>query len=401
MHDPQGQAVAGAKVALTNTAGTTQIETTTNSEGFYTFPVIQPGNYTVTIEAPGFKKAATSGIVVNASDKQSIGVTKLEVGDISNTVEITADAARLQIKTESSEQGTAINNQQLQNLAVNGRNYLDLLKLTPGVVVTTGFAVSGPGGLGNVEVNGTRPGKTNLTIDGTTNVDTGSNGTQHIALSLDNISEFKVLTSNFQAEYGRSGGGAIQIVTKSGTSQFHGTGYYFHRHEQFNANSYFNNANGRIGDPVNGIERNPRNFFRYNQQGYNIGGPVLLPKKLMKDKLFFFWSQEWQEQLVPQGARLSRVPTALEVAGNFSQTRDGNGNAIVVRDPLTGQPFPGNIIPANRINSNGTAILKLFNRFENTPLGGADNGFRYNHNSQQSVSYPRKENSIRIDYNIT
>lgn len=401
VHDPQGQAVAGAKVALTNTAGTTQIETTTNSEGFYTFPVIQPGNYTVTIEAPGFKKAATSGIVVNASDKQSIGVTKLEVGDISNTVEITADAARLQIKTESSEQGTAINNQQLQNLAVNGRNYLDLLKLTPGVVVTTGFAVSGPGGLGNVEVNGTRPGKTNLTIDGTTNVDTGSNGTQHIALSLDNISEFKVLTSNFQAEYGRSGGGAIQIVTKSGTSQFHGTGYYFHRHEQFNANSYFNNANGRIGDPVNGIERNPRNFFRYNQQGYNIGGPVLLPKKLMKDKLFFFWSQEWQEQLVPQGARLSRVPTALEVAGNFSQTRDGNGNAIVVRDPLTGLPFPGNIIPANRINSNGTAILKLFNRFENTPLGGADNGFRYNHNSQQSVSYPRKENSIRIDYNIT
>lgn len=409
VQDPQGNAVAGAKVSLTNTAGTTQLDTTTNSEGFYTFPVIQPGNYTVTIEASGFKKSATSGIVVNASDKQSIGVTKLEVGDISNTVEVTADAAQLLIKTESGEQGTAINNQQLQNLAVNGRNYLDLLKLTPGVVQTTGFATSGPGGLGNIDINGTRPGKSNLTIDGTTNVDTGSNGTQHIALSLDNIAEFKVLTSNFQAEFGRSGGGSIQIVTKSGTSQFHGTGYYFHRHEQFNANSYFNNANGRIGDPNTGIQRNPRNFYRYNQQGYNIGGPVWAPKigsKYLKERLFFFWSQEWQEQLVPQAARQSRVPTALEAAGNFTQTKaDGNAAAsaapVTIIDPLTGQPFPGNIIPANRINPNGQKILNLFRRFENTPLGGPDNGFRFNHNSQLSVSYPRRENSIRLDYNVT
>ncbi len=175
VHDPQGNAVVGAKVSLNNTGGTTQLDTTTNSEGFYIFPIIQPGTYTVTIEAPGFKKSAKSGIVVNASDKQSIGVTTLEVGDISNTVEVTADAAQLQIKTESGEQGTAINNQQLQNLAVNGRNYLDLLKLTPGVVVTTGFATSGPGGLGNINIAGARTGKNNLTIDGTTNVDTGSN----------------------------------------------------------------------------------------------------------------------------------------------------------------------------------------------------------------------------------
>jgi len=398
VHDPQGGAVAGAKVSLKDTGGTTQLDTTTNSEGFYIFPVIQPGNYTVTIEASGFKKSVKSGIVVNASDKQSAGVIALEVGGIENTVEITADAAQLQIKTESGEQGTAINNQQIQNLAVNGRNYLDLLKLTPGVVVTTSFATSGPGGFGNIDINGTRTGKNNLTIDGTTNVDTGSNGTQHIALSLDNIAEFKLLTSNFQAEYGRSGGGAIQIVTKSGTSEFHGTGYYFHRHEQFNANSYFNNANGRNAA---GIENNPRNFYRYNQQGYNIGGPVLLPKKILKDKLFFFWSQEWQEQLVPQAARQSRVPTALEAAGDFSQTRDGNGAAITIRNPQTGQPFADNKIPANLINPNGQKILNLFRKFDNTPLGGAVNGFRYNHNSQLSVSYPRKENSIRVDYNLS
>jgi hypothetical protein len=400
VHDPQGGAVAGAKVTLKDAGGATHLDTTTTNEGFYTFPIIQPGNYTVTIEAPGFKKSVKSGIVVNASDRQSAGVTVLEIGDISNSVEVTADAAQLQIKTESGEQGTAVNNQQIQNLAVNGRNYLDLLKLTPGVVVTTSFAVSGPGGLGNINVGGMRMGKNNLTIDGTTNVDTGSNGTQHIALSLDNISEFKLLTSNYQAEYGRSGGGAIQIVSKSGSNEFHGTGFYFHRHEQFNSNSFLNNAVPR----VNGVQPNQRNFYRYNQQGYNIGGPVLLPKKALKDKLFFFFSQEWQEQLVPQNARQSRVPTALEVAGDFSQTRDFNGNPITIIDPETGQPFPGNKIPAGRIaanGGNGQKILSLFQKFENTPLGGAQNGFRFNHNSQLSVSYPRRETSVRVDYNLS
>ncbi|HEY8461755.1 MAG TPA: carboxypeptidase regulatory-like domain-containing protein [Blastocatellia bacterium] len=419
IHDPQGSAVIGAKVTLKDAGGTTQLETVTNSEGFYIFPIIQPATYTVTIEATGFKKVVKTGIVVNASDRQSTGVTTLEVGDIATTVEVTADAAQLQIKTESGEQGNAINNQQIQNLAVNGRNYLDLLKITPGVVATTSFATSGPGGLGNINVNGTRPGKNNLTIDGTTNVDTGSNGTQHIALSLDNIAEFKLLTSNYQAEYGRSGGGAIQIVTKSGTSEFHGTGYYFHRHEQFNANSFLNNAVPR----VNGIQPNQRNFYRYNQQGFNVGGPVLLPKKALKDKLFFFFSQEWQEQLVPQNARQSRVPTSDEVNGNFSNLRNGNGDPILLRDPdiaitdtvkcqptpanpdpnisYQGACFPDNRIPKGRINLNGQRILQLFNKFENTPFNTAGNGFQYNHNSQLSVSYPRRETSIRVDYNLS
>ncbi|MBO0799696.1 MAG: TonB-dependent receptor plug domain-containing protein, partial [Blastocatellia bacterium] len=302
------------------------------------------------------------------------------------------------IKTESGEQSTAVNNKEIQNLAVNGRNYLDLLKITPGVVTSTSFAVSGPGGLGNININGNREGKSNLTIDGTNNVDTGSNGTQHIALSLDNIAEFKILSSNYQAEYGRSGGAAIQIVTKSGTSQFHGTGYYFHRHEELNANSYFNNANGQNAA---GFDNNPRNFYRYNQQGFNIGGPILLPKKVLKDKLFFFFSQEFQEQLVPQTARQARVPTAAEVSGNFSNSRDGNGNLIPIIDPTTGQPFPGNIIPQNRIDPNGQRILQYFNQFENTPLNSGANGYLYNANSQLSDSYPRRETSIRADYNIT
>lgn len=418
VHDPQGNAVVGAKVTLSDPTRKLQLDATTSGEGTFTFTPIQPSTYTVSVEAQGFKKAVRTGIVVDAADRQSTGVIALEVGQIGDVVEVTADAGQLQIKTESGEQSSVINNTQLQNLAINGRNYLDLLKLTPGVVVTTGFVTSGPGGFGNISIAGARQDQHNLTIDGTTNVDTGSNGTQHIALSLDNIAEFKVLTSNYQAEYGRSAGGDIAIVTKSGTSQFHGTGFYFHRHEQFNANSFFNNANGRIGDPQTGIERNPRNFYRYNQQGFNIGGPIYLPKKVfgplgsekIKDKLFFFFSAEWQEQLVPQSARQSRVPTALEAAGNFSQTKDGNGNAIFIKDPLktgtcnaTDQTacFSNNIIPASRLNPNGVAILNLFRKFENTPLGGPDNGFRYNHNSQLSISYPRREKSIRLDYALS
>lgn len=422
VQDAQGSVLAGAKVIVSDPARNLQLEATTTSEGTFVFTALQPGKYNVTVEAQGFKKYVQTGIVINASDRQSTGIIRMEVGALSaETVEVTASAAQLQIKTESGEQSTAINNQQLQNLAVNGRNYLDLLKLTPGVVTTTSFATSGPGGLGNININGARGGKANLTIDGTTNVDTGSNGTQHIALSLDNIAEFKVLSSNYQAEYGRSAGGEVQIVTKSGTSKFHGTGYYFHRHEQFNANSFFNNANGRTAA---GIERNPRNFYRYNQQGYNIGGPIYLPKNVFgplgmeatKDKLFFFWSQEWQEQLVPQGARQSRVPTALELAGDFTQTYDGNGAKIYIKDPLIAGTCSATVttacirdngvinkIPASRINPNGTRILNMFRRFENLPLSSDStsiNYYRFNHNSQQSVSYPRGENSLRLDYNI-
>jgi len=293
--------------------------------------------------------------VLAVADRQSTGIIQLEVGDIANTVEISADAAQQLIKTESGEQSQVISGEQVSNLALNGRNYLDLVKLTPGVVSFVNAQTAGPGGLGSFNINGTRANQHNLTIDGTTNVDTGSNGTQHIALVLDNIAEFKILTSNYQAEYGRSAGGDIKVITKGGGKDFHGTGYYYHRHEQFNANSFFNNAQAR-----------QRNLYRYNYQGFNLSGPVWLPKKIfgplgsekLREKVFWFVSREWQEQLLPGAARQSRVPTAAEVLGDFSQTRSGNGSAITLYDPTTGQPFANNIIPANRINPNGQAILR-------------------------------------------
>jgi hypothetical protein len=394
VQDPNGGVVNNAKVTVSDPAKSLQLETTTNSEGIFTFSTLQPGTYTVTIEANGFKKVVKSGVVLNVADKQSTGRITLEVGAVENTVEITADAAQLLVKTESGEQSQVISGEQVSNLALNGRNYLDLVKLTPGVVSFVNAQTAGPGGLGGFNINGTRGNQHNLTIDGTTNVDTGSNGTQHIALVLDNIAEFKILTSNYQAEYGRSAGGDIKVVTKGGGKDFHGTGYYFHRHEQFNANSFFNNAQGR-----------QRNFYRYNYQGFNLSGPVWLPKSIFgplgtekfRERVFWFFSREWQEQLLPGAARQSRVPTANEINGNFTGLVNGNNQAITLYDPLTGRPFPNNVIPTNRINPDGQAILRKFGGFANA------NGRLpvFNHESQASAGYPRREYSIRVDANIT
>jgi hypothetical protein len=404
VQDTNGGALAGAKVTVSDPTKGFQLETKTNSEGTFSFSTVPPGTYAVTVEATGFKKTVKSGIVLNIADRQSTGVIVLEIGSIENTVEVTADAAQLLVKTESGETSQTINGEQVRNLALNGRNYLDLVKLTPGVVSTVNGQVAGPGGLGSFNINGTLANQHNLTIDGATNVDTGSNGTQHIALALDNIAEYKILSSAYQAEYGRSAGGDIKVLTKSGGKDFHGTGYYFHRHEQFNANNFFNNADSL-----------QRGFYRYNYQGYNVGGPVLLPKKALKDKLFFFFSQEFQQQLLPAAnfsfrSNQSRVPTANEVNGIFTGLKDGNGNPIFLRDPLksgacnaTDQTacFTNNVIPANRISANGQAILKYFQRFENTSLASSPNGSLFNHVSQASAGYPRKEYNIRVDYNLT
>jgi hypothetical protein len=398
VQDPQGGVVNGAKVTVSDPTKGLQLETTTNSEGIFTFSTLQPGTYTVTVEASGFKKFVKTGVVLNVADKQSTGRITLEVGGIENTVEVTADASQLLLKTESGEQSQVISGEQVSNLALNGRNFLDLVKLTPGVVSFVNAQTAGPGGLSAFNINGTRANQHNLTIDGTTNVDTGSNGTQHVALVLDNIAEFKILTSNYQAEYGRSAGGDIKIVTKGGGKDFHGTGYYFHRHEQFNANSFQNNFRGL-----------QRNLYRYNYQGFNLSGPVWLPKSVfgplgtekLREKVFWFFSREWQEQLLPSAARQSRVPTAAEIAGDFSQTRSGNGSAITIYDPTTGQPFPNNIIPANRINPNGQAILRKFGGFANVANFNTAANYAFNHQSQASAGYPRREYSIRVDANIT
>src|SRR5262249_28464221 len=183
-----------------------------------------------------------------------------------------------------------------------------------------------------------------ITIDGVTTNDLGSSQTTPTPINMDAVGEVKVLMTNYQAEYGRTAGVLVQAVTKSGTSQFHGGGYYYRRNEEFNANNFFANRNGT---PI------PR--YRYNTWGYNIGGAVSIPKLLpRKDKLFFLFSQEYLPTSTPQNLVTVTVPTAQQRTGDFS------GVSTMIRDPSTGNPFPSNIVPPNRIDPNGQKLLSAF-----------------------------------------
>ena len=172
-------------------------------------------------------------------------------------------------------------------------------------------------------MNGNRGSANMLTINGIGNMDTGSNGSQNVTVSIDSTEEFHILTGMYQAEYGRNAGAQIAVVTKSGSSDIHGSGYWYHRHDDLNANSWINNAKGI-----------PRSLFRYNDPGYTVGGPVYIPKLLrQRNRLFFFWSEEFQEQLAPNTVRNIQVPTALERQGNFSQSVNSSGRPVTIKGP--------------------------------------------------------------------
>jgi hypothetical protein len=405
--DNAGAPITDANVTIANPATNLTRQVSTNSTGVFSAAQLPPGNYKVTVEKSGFKKLEKTGVVLNATDLVNAGDFVLDVGAVTDTVTVTADQARIEIQSESGERSGVVTNTQLRELALNGRSYHDFLKTIPGVItgnVNSGQVSASVGSLGSFNVNGTRSNQKELTVDGSSDIDTGNNVDTHASLNPDAISEVKVLTSNFQAEYGRAGGAFVSVVSKSGTKDFHGGGRYFHRHEGLNANNYFRNAQGRL---ANGVEIQPRNLYRYNDDGYDIGGPIWIPGLRFnknKDKLFFYWNQEWFQQLAPEAARNLRVPTAAERNGDFSQTLDGNGAKVYVKDPLingnctaTDQTacFPNNIIPANRFYSNGQAILNVFPQ-PNVP-GRND----YNYTSSISTKYPRRESILRIDYNIT
>ena len=421
VRDNAGAPIAEANVTIVNPATNLSRAVKSNSLGVFSAPQLPPGAYTVTVEKSGFKKLEKTGVILNATDLVNAGDFVLDVGAVTDTVTVTADAGRIEIQSETGERSGLVTGAQLKDLALNGRNYHDFLKTLPGIVtgnVNAGQVASSTGSLGSFSVNGTRTNQKELAVDGSSNIDTGNNVDTHAALNPDAIAEVKVLTSNFQAEYGRAGGAFIAVVSKSGTKEFHGGGRYFHRHEGLNANNYFRNAQGRNAQ---GVEIQPRNLYRYNNMGYEIGGPVRIPGlgfNKSKDKLFFYWNQEWYEQLAPEGARNIRVPTAAERSGDFSQTTDGNGNRVFIADPtkvdaagnrLTctaantlanpgGCFVSGNqlhAIPANRFFSSGQAILNVY------PQGNVTGNPIFNYTSAISTQYPRREDILRMDYNIT
>ncbi|MCU0246485.1 MAG: carboxypeptidase-like regulatory domain-containing protein [Bryobacter sp.] len=366
--DASGLAVAGAKVTLTLTSTGVQREAQTVVTGDFVFNAVDPGAYTLVIESQGFKKLQRTNLNLTANERLAIGEVRLEVGSVSDSITVQAEGTSVQ--TASSERSGVITSSQVENLT--NRNF----------------------GIG-LYINGERRNATGMWLDGIPTQDSGNGWISTLNVSMDAVAEVKVLLNNYQAEYGRMRGAGVQMITKSGTREFHGSFSYFKRHEQFNANTFFNNRTIVGGKPV------PKPRYRYNTYSYTIGGPVWIPKvwNTEKQKLFFFWSQEFWPQQGSNPVNNITMPSELERAGNFSQTVDVNNRLIPVRDPLTQTPFPGNIVPPNRIDANGQALLKLLpvpNFFDRTISGG-----NYNYVSQSNIDRPQQLLTMRIDYNAS
>src|SRR3954451_3933857 len=378
--DPSGGAVANSAIQLTNAQTSQTRSTNTDNDGRFVFNELLPGTYSVRIENPGFKKFEQSGISVTATERVTLPAIALQLGAVSETVSVTGQTAAVQ--TESSERAGLITSREMQEIPLKGRSYLGTTRLLPGVNDTANRESPGWNDLVGININGTRAGSIDLNLDGITSLDTGSMTGPYLAPSIDAVSEVKVLLSNYQAEYGRSSGGTINTVIKSGTHDFHGGVFYFFRNEDLNANEWLNNRNHQ-----------PKPRYRFNNPGYFGGGPVLLPFTQFnrnRDKLFFFWSQDFLPLTIPSPASTKTFPTLLERAGNFSQS------GVTILDPTTRTAVPGNIIPANRMDPNGQKLLSLF-PLPNT-LGP---GCQYNWTGLSINKQPRRDSVLRVDYNIS
>jgi hypothetical protein len=409
--DPQGAVVPEATVTATNVDRGTSDSTKTNTAGVFVFPQLQPGNYTVTVEVGGFKRFEKLNVILNALARLSVGTIKLEVGAVTQTVEVIAQGQALQ--TESAARVDTIVGTQLRNLEVNGRSPLSLLRVLPGVVTTFDTSLAN-NQIQNININGARANSLNATLNGVDNLDMGSNNKLFATASLDALEEFTVLRSNYNAQYGKASGGTIMMVTRSGGKDFHGSAYWYYRDRGMNANSWINNRDGA---------RKPG--YHFNYLGFTLGGPLYIPGKFNtnKDKLFFFWSEEYQRQLIPGGLVRDTFPTALEAGGDFSQSLTknvaygGTADALYIHDPLlpTGHCTAGDTancfqdggvvgkIPADRLYAPGIALLKNLYDVANRacPTCWATGQKGYNYQWTPVAQEPRHERVIRVDYNLS
>jgi hypothetical protein len=396
--DPANALIPNAQVTLNDQNTGSTRDTTSDGQGLFRFLNVTPGLYSVSVKVTGFKTLTQKDIAVSANETRDIGKLTLALGNTSETIAVTAEVANIQLA--SAEKGQLVDGKQLNDITLKGRDLFGYLKLVPGVLDTTAARdVTSPGAINNITINGGSNLQKNFTVDGITDMDTGSNTTLHYEPNLDAIQELKVLTSNYQAEFGRNSGGTITVVTKSGTQQFHGTAAWNHRHEGFNANTWTNNRNGRnaLDVPNSQISK-----YRFNIETYSIGGPVFIPKvfNTEKKKLFFFWSQEYTGQFVSGGTQSKYTPTALERQGDFSQSFLNNGTLISITDPQTGAQFPGNKIPANRIDPTGQAMLNFFPLPNFTPTDASQKNV-INYFEAASATHPRRNDVLRVDTYLT
>jgi hypothetical protein len=368
--DPSGAAVKGAQVRVSSPGRGIDHAVPTNDSGDYLVAGLPPGPVDVDVTAQGFKKFEAKGVILRVGQKARTDIT-LQVG-ASNTVVEVEGAAVAQVETQSSDLTGTVTGKQITQLELNGRNFTQLVTLVPGVSNQTGQDEGTVGVYGNVafSINGGRTEYNNWELDGGDNMDNGSNETLNVYPSLEAIAEFKVLTSNYGAQYGRNGSGTVEVETKSGTNGLHGNVYEFVRNDAFNARNYFQ----QTVPP-----------YKKNDYGYTVGGPI------WKDHTFFFWSQEWRRDRVPGQNFNQPVPSIRERAGDFSDQCapiNPNGNCPSVGADLTGAGF----------NPNDPTIQGLLSEIP-LPTQGSGANSVFVASPVQPTNW--REELIRVDHNLT
>jgi hypothetical protein len=378
--DSSGGVIGNAKVTIVNEGTSLTRTVTADPNGEYTAPSLPPGRYTVMTEMPGFKALALSNIDLGVDQRVRIDL-KLEVGAMTESVSIRAETPLVQ--TSSSELGTTVTDQEIEALPLNGRNFVNLTRTVPGVLRgIPGANIDGAGSLAwrasaSFSANGQRPRDNNYMLDGVDNNETWLQ-TVVVFPSVDALDEFKLQTSTYSAEFGRSLGGVVNLQIKSGTNAMRGSAFEFHRDDAFDANNFFNNRAGRS-----------KPDFQQNQFGGTFGGPIF------KDRTFFF--ADYQGHRENQGQTfLSTVPTLAMRAGDFSEL------SRVIYDPATGQPFPGNRIPADRIDSVARNVLDQLYPEPNTAGTRQSNGQVIDNYLINPIKH-RQDNQfdVKIDHNLT
>jgi hypothetical protein len=397
VRDPSGAIIPNAKVVVRNEATGTERQATTNDSGYYTVTNIPPGLYTVSADAPGFKRYESKSNKLDPAASLAVDAL-MTVGQASEVVEVTANATQLQ--TESASVQKTVTRQQIDALELNGRNPVGLASLVPGARGGNLSGLSFNFTQGPSNFNGSRNPENLITYDGAPATRTRSNGTSLGAADVDSTSEVQILTASYAAEYGRTSGAQIRILTRSGSSQFHGALYEYFRNDALNANTWTRNH-------TNGLTPGSfQNFvppFRYNQYGYNVGGPLYIPGKFNADKskFFWYWGQEWVKYRFTDSATWT-VPTTKMRNGDFSEllTNTPNvnilGKVVQLKDPTTGAAIPGNIIPQALRSPSGLGILKAYPEPNLTTFIG-------NSNMYLTALHPQdqRKDTLAVDMNIT
>lgn len=374
--DPTAAVVASAKVVLLNEETGFTRTTATNADGLYSFADIPTGSYRIEVNHPGFKAEVRTKVVLNVADVRAVNI-ELSTGDVAEVVNVEVSA--LQVRTFGGDVSGLVTGEQVRELPLNGRNFLQLATLMPGVSSPDFLNVKDKGLLGGSDLAVSGGGVTSnmWTVDGANNNDVGSNRTILVYPSLEAIEEFKIHRNSYGAEFGGAAGAQINIVTRTGTNEFHGDLFYSGRREALNSTNYFLEQAGQDKENLD------RNDF-----GWTFSGPI------MRDKIHFFASQEWNRE-VRGSVRAAQVPSALERVGDFSQPSACSFDTPV--DPLTGAPFPGNVIPQDRLSPGGLLYMNLFPQPNTTPGAGGCN------NWVASLDSPinwRQEN-VRLDWSVS